>query len=173
MKEFNSMNFKEMEKKGLQYTEKDIIQSASFIVAKLGYSPFIKFPIIYIKDEKDYSVYYNVSAFIRNSLNFFNYICAIPISNYLKITDLNNFGVRLQQYGLIITKGKEFLFNKSYITQQDPDDMKILSSNVSQLRNFLYAKDNPNQILLKKIKWDQFDMKFISFRFEEVEQKKD
>jgi hypothetical protein len=162
--EFINMNSKE--KKDEKFDVKLLIQSLIFIISKLGYAPFSKYNFIFIKDFEKYSLYYDVTFFIKQTLNFFNFICAPHIYEFLKFSTPNNFVVRLEKYGLKITQGREYLFTKSYVVVDDPDDKKILSSCVSQLRNFLYAMDNDDKILLDKIKWDQFNNKFIKYSLE-------
>lgn len=165
--DMNQMNKTRFDAKDLAPV--DVFRSALFIIAKLGYSPFKKFHYIFIKDleKENKTIYFDVSVFARQNLNFFNYILAPDICSYLKNTEPNNFYIRLQNCGLKVTKGKEFLFNKSYMTSNNKDEILTLSSNISQLRNFLFAVENHNDNLLNKIDLKGFNRKFIDFELNE------
>jgi len=167
--EFTSTNYKKIKKENNKFSTKDILQSVIFIIAKLGYSPFKKFNYVFLKDEDGNSFYYDLSFFIKQNVNFFNFIAAKYISEFLATNEENNFYIRLSQYGLFVKSGKEYLFNKSYILFKDEEDIKILSSNISQLRNFLFAKDTKNSSLLKKIRWNEFNQKFVQIDIQKID----
>jgi len=166
--EFNSTNSVKLEKNDKKIDPKDIIQAVTFIISKLGYSPFKKFPFVFLKDSDGSSFYYDLSFFIRQNVNFFNFVCANYIHDFLSVNPENNFFIRLAQYGLDVKEGQSYLFNKSYIIEKDEKDIKILSSNVSQLRNFLFAKDTKNVSLEKKIRWNEFEQKFIKIDISKI-----
>jgi hypothetical protein len=161
------MNQFDKKKSKKELSAVDVFRSVIFIIAKLGYSPFKKFSYIFLKDEDEYSYYFDVSVFSKQNLNFFNYLLGPHIYDFLETSEPNNFCIRLENAGLKVTKGRSFLFNKSYITSNKTEEIIILSSNVSQLRNYLYAVENNKVDLLNKIDLKNFNKSFIDFELKQ------
>jgi hypothetical protein len=156
---FDSTKFKED-----NFDFKIILRSLIFIIAKIGYAPFKKFHFVYFYNNKGFNYYFDVTAFAKINLNFFNYLCCNQICDYLKGDPYNNFYQRLKVNGLEVVKGFEYLFVKSYMTQETSEDKKALSGDISQIRNWLYATENGKEDLLKKIKILELKSKFIEFK---------
>jgi hypothetical protein len=161
--EFNKKSKQKIENND-QFKIEEILRTLIYIIAKLGYSPFKKFHYVFFKEDEKKSYYFDTTTFSKINLNFFNYLLSHQIKDFLSKTEENNFYMRLKNANVHITKGKEYLFVKSYMTQEEENEIRSLSSCISQLRNYLYAHENNDSNLLSKINLKSLDRNLIDFK---------